>query len=168
MKKLFPLVLLPNLLNLEMISVERCDKMEEIIETRVDWVMGEESSSSCHSIEFNLPKLRHLSFILLPELKSICRENLICSSLQTIIVRDCPKLKRMPLCLPVLDNGRPSPPPSLEEIYVDPKEWWESVEWDHPNSKDVLLPFLVLGGGARLLEEEGDEEDVEDNDEKRF
>ncbi|XP_034927175.1 putative disease resistance protein At4g10780 isoform X2 [Populus alba] len=168
MKKLFPLVLLPNLLNLEMISVERCDKMEEIIETRVDWVMGEESSSSCRSIEFNLPKLRHLSFILLPELKSICRENLICSSLQTIIVRDCPKLKRMPLCLPVLDNGRPSPPPSLEEIYVDPKEWWESVEWDHPDSKDALLPFLVLGGGARLLEEEGDEEDVEDNDEKRF
>jgi len=70
----------------------------------------------------------------------------------------------MPLCLPVLDNGRPSPPPSLEEIYVDPKEWWESVEWDHPNSKDALLPFLVLGAGARLLEEEGDEEDVEDND----
>ncbi|XP_061965368.1 probable disease resistance protein At4g27220 isoform X3 [Populus nigra] len=168
MKKLFPLVLLPNLLNLEMISVERCGKMEEIIETRVDWVMGEESSSSCRSIEFSLPKLRHLSFILLPELKSICRENLICSSLQTIIVRDCPKLKRMPLCLPVLDNGRPSPPPSLEEIYVDPKEWWESVEWDHPNSKDALLPFLVLGAGARLLEEEGDEEDVEDNDEKRF
>uniref|UniRef100_A0A6N2MIU1 Disease resistance protein At4g27190-like leucine-rich repeats domain-containing protein n=1 Tax=Salix viminalis TaxID=40686 RepID=A0A6N2MIU1_SALVM len=85
MKKLFPIVLLPNLLNLEMISVERCDKMEEIIATREDSVVGEESSSSCSSIEFNLPKLRHLSFVLLPELKSICREKLICSSLQNII-----------------------------------------------------------------------------------
>uniref|UniRef100_A0A6N2MF19 NB-ARC domain-containing protein n=1 Tax=Salix viminalis TaxID=40686 RepID=A0A6N2MF19_SALVM len=166
MKKLFPIVLLPNLLNLEMISVERCDKMEEIIATREDSVVGEESSSSCSSIEFNLPKLRHLSFVLLPELKSICREKLNCSSLQNIIIRDCPKLKRMPLRLPVLDNGRPSPPPSLKEIYVDSKEWWESVEWDHPNSNDALLPFLVVGGGARLLEEERDEEDVEDNDDK--
>ncbi|KAG5255045.1 disease resistance protein [Salix suchowensis] len=168
MKKLFPFVLLPNLRNLEMISVERCDKMEEIIATREDSVVGEESSSSCSSIEFNLPKLRHMSFILLPELKSICREKLNCSSLQNIIVRDCPKLKRMPLWLPVLDNGWPSPPPSLKEIYVDSKEWWESVEWDHPNSNDALLPFLVVGGAARLLEEERDEEDVEDNDDKCF
>ena len=56
----------------------------------------------------------------------------------------------------------------LRKIQAYPKEWWESVEWDHPNSKDALLPFLVLGAGARLLEEEGDEEAVEDNDEKCF
>jgi len=49
MKKLFPLVLLPNLVNLEVIKVVRCEKMEEIIGgTRSDeeGVMGEESSSN--------------------------------------------------------------------------------------------------------------------------
>jgi disease resistance protein RPS2 len=150
MKKLFPLALLRNLANLELISVEECHKMEEIIATSVDWVVGEESSSSCSSSEFDLPNLRRLNFVYLPKLKSICSAKLICGSLQKIRVRDCPKLKRIPICLPVLDSGQPCPPPSLEEIDVDPKEWWESVEWDHPNTKDVLLPFLVLGDGSRV------------------
>jgi disease resistance protein RPS2 len=124
--------------------------MEEIIATSVDWVVGEESSSSCSSSEFDLPNLRRLNFVYLPKLKSICSAKLICGSLQKIRVRDCPKLKRIPICLPVLDSGQPCPPPSLEEIDVDPKEWWESVEWDHPNTKDVLLPFLVLSDGSRV------------------
>ncbi|KAJ6854652.1 hypothetical protein NC651_039563 [Populus alba x Populus x berolinensis] len=55
----------------------------------------------------------------------------------------CEKLKRMPIYLPLLENGQPSPPPSLKEIFVYPKKWWESVvEWEHPNAKDVLRPFV--------------------------
>jgi disease resistance protein RPS2 len=28
-------------------------------------------------------------------------------------------------------------------MYIEPKEWWESVvKWEHPNAKDVLLPFV--------------------------
>jgi len=49
----------------------------------------------------------------------------------------------MPICLPLLENGQPSPPPSLRDIYIEPEEWWESVVlWEHPNAKDVLRRFV--------------------------
>ncbi|KAJ6854662.1 hypothetical protein NC651_039573 [Populus alba x Populus x berolinensis] len=138
MKKLFPLVLLSNLVNLEMIDVSDCEKMEEII-GRTD----EESDTFNSIVELQLPKLRALRLRYLPELKSICSAKLICNSLEDITVMYCEKLKRMPICLSLLENGQPSPPPSLEEIIVCPKEWWETiVEWEHPNAKDVLRAFV--------------------------
>jgi disease resistance protein RPS2 len=140
MKKLFPLVLLPNFVNLEEIVVEDCEKMEEIIGTT-----DEESSTYNSIMELILPKLRSLRLFELPELKSICSAKLICNSLEDIDVEDCQKLKRMPICLPLLENDQPSPPPSLKEITVYPEEWWETVvEWEHPNAKDVLRPFVYF------------------------
>jgi disease resistance protein RPS2 len=141
MKKLFPLVLLPNLVNLERIEVTSCKKMEEIIGTT-----DEESSTSNSITELTLPKLRTLTLHSLPELKSICSAKLICNSLEDITVKYCEKLKRMAICLPLLENGQPSPPPSLKKIKAHPEEWWETVvEWEHPNAKDVLRPSVTKG-----------------------
>ncbi|KAG5223970.1 disease resistance protein [Salix suchowensis] len=141
MKNLFPLVLLPNLVNLEEITVADCEKMEEIIGgTRSDeeGVMDEESNT-----ELKLLNLRFVVLRGLPELKSICNAKLICDSLEVIEVIDCEKLKRMPICLSLLENGQPSLPPSLKWIAACPKEWWETVvEWEHPNAKDVLRPLV--------------------------
>jgi disease resistance protein RPS2 len=140
MKKLLPLVLLPNLKNLEHLLVEDCEKMEEIIGTTDEEIS---SSSSNPITEFILPKLRNLRLIYLPELKSICGAKVICDSLEYITVDTCEKLKRIPFCLLLLENGQPSPPPSLRRIAIYPEEWWDSVvEWQHPNAKDVLRPFV--------------------------
>jgi Leucine-rich repeat (LRR) protein len=132
------------LVNLESITVAGCEKMEEIIGgTRSDeeGVMGEESSNN--NTKFKLPKLRELKLEVVPELKRICNAKLICDSVEVIEVYDCEKLKRMPICLPLLENGQPSPPPSIRRMHIKPKEWWESVvEWEHPNAKDVLRPFV--------------------------
>jgi len=104
--------------------------------------MGEESSSSS-SIEFKLPKLIDLTLDGLPELKNICSAKLICDSLEVIKVKNCEKLRRIGICLPLLENCQPSRPLSLTRIHARPKEWWESVvEWEHPNAKDVLRPIV--------------------------
>ncbi|GKV15090.1 hypothetical protein SLEP1_g25890 [Rubroshorea leprosula] len=137
MRKLLPLELQQALQNLEKIFVHGCDQMEEIIAS---------SDSDASSDKFIFPKLRILKLIRLPQLKSICSAKgvMVCDSIEEIGIRRCRELKRIPVQLPLLDNGQASPPPRLREIRIDEesKEWWESVEWDHPNAKNLLKPFL--------------------------
>ncbi|GKV50961.1 hypothetical protein SLEP1_g57638 [Rubroshorea leprosula] len=134
MRKLLPLELLQTFQNLEKICVRHCWDMEEIIAS---------SDSDASSDKFTFPKLRILWLDDLPQLKSICSAKgvMVCDSIEQIGILKCRELKRIPVQLPLLDNGQPSPPPCLREIYVDrdAKEWWESVEWDH---KNLLQPFL--------------------------
>ncbi|KAE8725275.1 hypothetical protein F3Y22_tig00009009pilonHSYRG00405 [Hibiscus syriacus] len=109
--------------------------MEEIIASE-----PESEGGGLVSLEHRLPQLTQC-LMDLPELKSICSVNevMICDSLEKIWVLNCPKLKRMPLNPPELDNVRSSAAPALR-IYIKPKEWWESVEWHHPDSKSLWSP----------------------------
>ncbi|GLU05990.1 hypothetical protein SLE2022_230600 [Rubroshorea leprosula] len=139
-RKLLPLELLQTLQNLEAITVVYCHQMQEIIASL------DSDASSSDKFTFTFPKLRELCLFYLPQLKSICSAKgvMVCNSIETIEMGGCPKLKRIPVQLPQLDNGQPSPPLHLKEIEIweDSKEWWESVEWDHPNAKNLLQPFL--------------------------
>ncbi|GLT25283.1 hypothetical protein SLA2020_004210 [Shorea laevis] len=139
MRKLFPLELRHAFQNLEKIDVDDCKQMEEII--------ASSDSDASSSDKFTFPKLRELKLSSLDQLKSICNAKgvMVCDSIEVIQIIDCPKLKRIPLQLLLLENGQPSPPPCLRRIKIDDesKEWWESlVELDHPNAKNILQPFL--------------------------
>ncbi|GLT60284.1 hypothetical protein SLA2020_330560 [Shorea laevis] len=139
MKRLFPIELLQSLRNLENITVRNCQQMEEII----GWEGEEENhtaDATTTTTTFTLPKLRWLNLRNLPELKRICptRGVMVCDSLQELQIEECPKLRRIPL----VGNVRPSPPAALKEIYIKPKELWESLEWEDPNAKNVLQPFV--------------------------
>ncbi|GLU15346.1 hypothetical protein SLE2022_318440 [Rubroshorea leprosula] len=136
-RKLFPLDLLQALQNLEEIDVWNCSQMEQIIAS---------SDSDASSDKFLFPKLRKLTLGLLLQLRSICSAKgvMVCDSIEEITIWNCPKLKRIPLQLPQLDNGHSSPLPRLKKIKIgeNSEAWWESVEWDHPNAKNLLQPFL--------------------------
>ncbi|GAY69147.1 hypothetical protein CUMW_269800 [Citrus unshiu] len=138
LKNLFSLRLLPAVQNLEVLKVEECDSIEEIVAVEDEETEKELATNTI----ITLPRLKKLHFFNLPEFKSFCSNNgvLVCNSLQEIKVYGCPKLKRLSLSLPLLDNGQPSPPPALKVIEIK-KELWESLEWDQPNAKDVLNPF---------------------------
>ena len=102
-------------------------------------VMGEERSTNTG---FNLSKLRHLELSALPELRSICCEKMNCNSLELIWIVKCEKLKRIPFCLPLLENGQPSPPPSLKYIMLYSEEWWESVEIGRASCRERVSPYV--------------------------
>ncbi|GLT30793.1 hypothetical protein SLA2020_055810 [Shorea laevis] len=141
LKKLFPCELLQGqgLQNLELIEVINCPRMEEII----GWEEEEEGNQTTTPILITLPKLRILELNFLSELKRICpkRGVMVCESLNSIKISTCVKVKRIPLCLG-RENARPSLP-AVKSIYIfNPKKWWESLEWENPDDKIVLLPFL--------------------------
>jgi disease resistance protein RPS2 len=142
-KKLFTPGLLLNLGNLEKIDVSGCEQLEEIIGGASDEV---EEEAEEEIVEAGMgttifPKLRLLLLRSLPKLKTICSSSnvIVCDTLQEILIRDCPKLKRLPLSL-CLTNGKLSSPPSSLKIQTD-KEWWELLEWDHPDMKNALEPL---------------------------
>ncbi|GLT27946.1 hypothetical protein SLA2020_029090 [Shorea laevis] len=145
LKKLFPCELLQGqgLQNLELIEVNGCDEMEEII----GWEEEEEGNQTTTPILITLPKLRRLDLNYLPKLKRICPERgvMVCESLNSIKINVCVKVKRIPFCL-----GRKNTQPSLPAVecisILNPKKWWESLEWENPDDKIVLLPFLKYNG----------------------
>ncbi|XVF78199.1 hypothetical protein PTKIN_Ptkin14bG0111000 [Pterospermum kingtungense] len=146
-KKLFSSIwVLHNLQNLEYLSVRHCDEMEEIIASESEITSTTTASSKFTTI---LPKLISFEVRDLPELKSICGANgaMVCDSIQEIEIKNCPKLKRIPMNLPLQDGGQPSPPPSLRIISVSSEEWWELVEWDHPIAKSLLQPYVSYNPG---------------------
>ena len=143
-KKLLPPLL--HLRNLEEISVQRCNQLEEIKGEASDEFEEEEiEEEGMNTTKITLPKLRVLELWDLPELKTICSSNkvIVCDSLERIVLLlNCPKLKGLPLFLPLLSNGQLSLPPSLQKISGFNKGWWESLEWDFPDTKKVLQPFV--------------------------
>ena len=126
--------LLPHLQNLELLSVCDCAQMEEIIGEASN--EDEDQEATRIIVLNNLPNLKHLTLDQLPELKNFCSTSIVRSnSLEEIHVWNCPKLRRMPLLC-----EEPNPLPSLQKIEVE-EEWWESLQWDPPQTKDLYHPL---------------------------
>ncbi|XP_030968522.1 probable disease resistance protein At4g27220 [Quercus lobata] len=137
-RQLFALGVLLNLANLEQIAVFRCLQLEEIIaRPEASDEVDEEEAKEIVEI---FPRLRRLTLVISPELNTICSSSnvILCDSLDSIEIEECPKLKRLPLSLRRI-NGQLSSPPSSLQIKIE-KERWELLEWDNHDMKMVLEP----------------------------
>ncbi|RWR90778.1 putative disease resistance protein isoform X1 [Cinnamomum micranthum f. kanehirae] len=115
--------------NLEEIIVADCRAMDEMVVDMGD--MGEANNK----IPITLPRLKRITLSHLPNLKSICKRTLICSSLEQIVVLYCPMLKMLPFSINSLLS-------SLKQIEGS-RRWWDSLEWDSANTKMYLQPFFL-------------------------
>ncbi|KAH7835905.1 hypothetical protein Vadar_031025 [Vaccinium darrowii] len=138
-KNIFPAQLLQNFPNLEELTVERCENVEDII-------VGEEEMSGSNTI--TLPRLRELHLFLLPRLKSIYTGIMACKSMELIRVWNCPILRRLPFCLHT-KNEQATVLPALTYILGE-EEWWESLGWDDPLTKTILEPVFRRNDVLRI------------------
>ncbi|KAM0064253.1 putative leucine-rich repeat domain superfamily [Helianthus debilis subsp. tardiflorus] len=126
MKYLFSSGMLEDFQNLEEIEVWNSSLIQEMVE----------DNTGLFSTVL-LPKLRRLSLSSLPEMKCITKGVLICDSLETIEIWDCEKLRALPFSVSHL-------PSTLQRIKGN-RSWWDGLEWDETNCKNLLQPFFDQG-----------------------
>uniref|UniRef100_A0A803MK58 Disease resistance protein At4g27190-like leucine-rich repeats domain-containing protein n=1 Tax=Chenopodium quinoa TaxID=63459 RepID=A0A803MK58_CHEQI len=146
---LFTPSILNQLRNLEVLEVQVCEALKEIVSLSNSLEdagnVGNQNDTSTSMIY--LPKLRILQLIYLPNLVTICLKRLLgYDHIEDITIIQCPLLEKLPLSLPLLDDGQPYDAPlSLRKIVVE-KEWWEILEWDNPDSAYLLRPLIEFTG----------------------
>lgn len=130
--KLFTAGWMQNLQSLELLEIEDCVQLKELIEHQD----GEDN----HAV-ISLPQLKQLVLTLLPQLNSIHEGQLVCASIRSLTFMDCPKLHRLPFAFTIDDQHELILPTTLEWIEGQEK-WWELLEWDQPMSKALLEPLF--------------------------
>ncbi|KAL5699688.1 hypothetical protein ACHQM5_030557 [Ranunculus cassubicifolius] len=115
LKTLFSKRMLHYFQNLEEVKLADSPRTEEFI--------VEDVTSNSKTII--LPMLKTLELVKLRRLKSIWKGELVCDSLQSVIILSCDELKT----LPQFRGHNQIPPKSLKEIKGS-IQWWESVQCD--------------------------------------
>ncbi|MQM18770.1 hypothetical protein Taro_051765 [Colocasia esculenta] len=105
--------------------------VEELILTDVGGRTGSEAAGNGGCDITPLRKLKFMSLIGLPALRSISRELLLFPSLEQLHVCQCPRLTRLAM--------GPCSVKEMKEI-VGESEWWSGLEWDDSSMNDTLLP----------------------------
>ena len=127
LKDLTWLVFVPNL---KVLTIIDCDQMQEVIGTGK---CGESAENGENLSPF--VKLQVLELDDLPQLKSIFWKALPFIYLNTIHVRNCPLLKKLPLSANSAKGNR--------IVIAGHNKWWNEVEWEDEATQNVFLPCFV-------------------------
>ncbi|XP_022734638.1 probable disease resistance protein At5g63020 [Durio zibethinus] len=121
------LILAPNL---RAVDVVDCNEMEEII-SEVKLSQVEELVGTLTPFV----SLEYLTLDYLPELKGIYRNALPFPCMKKINVRNCPKLRRLPL------NSNSA---RANKVSIEGKEkWWKELQWEDESTRNAFLPCLI-------------------------
>lgn len=110
---------------LEVIDLFDCRELEELISE------GENPPVEDPAL---FPGLKTLTIRDLPELSSILPSRFSFQKLETLVITDCPKVKKLPFQERVQTK--------LPAVYCDEK-WWDALENDQPNKELCCLPHFV-------------------------
>ncbi|CAN8325970.1 unnamed protein product [Cochlearia groenlandica] len=110
---------------LEAIDLFDCRELEEVIS---------EHESPYVADPTLFTSLKTLSLRDLPELSNIFEPRFSFNKLETLVIRDCPKVKKLPFQGSVQRN--------LPTVYCDEK-WWDALENDQPNKELFCLPRFL-------------------------
>ncbi|KAK4781212.1 hypothetical protein SAY87_017318 [Trapa incisa] len=113
--------------NLMHLYIHHCSSMQEL-------VIDDNGEGSENNSNRTFSQLTTLYLIQLDKLESISRRELSFSSLKSILVYDCPGLKKLPFNR---DSAK-----SLKEIRGK-KEWWDGLHWDDPATGGVFSQKFV-------------------------
>jgi disease resistance protein RPS2 len=112
---------IPELPNLEVIEVWYCGRLGELFNYR-------------HSTQYiNVPRLRILKLVNLPQLKTLCRDNETCPLLEQVLVSRCNLVKKLPLTDQNADK--------IKEIKGE-SQWWNTLKWHTDTTKSSLGPYF--------------------------
>uniref|UniRef100_A0A803M9Q7 NB-ARC domain-containing protein n=2 Tax=Chenopodium quinoa TaxID=63459 RepID=A0A803M9Q7_CHEQI len=151
-EKLFTPTQIMGLESLEILEIRDCSELKELISDK-DCNSLNRTPSECSPHTFKLPNLRRLELTKLPMLSSIYRGLLLCTSLQSILVDDCPKLTRLPFSF-FLDDQHKVLLPMLQQI-EGPDEWWDSLQLNQSDTKLSLQTLFRSKNSTRGSSESG-------------
>ncbi|KAL6334008.1 hypothetical protein AAG906_000059 [Vitis piasezkii] len=116
--------------NLKVLTIIDCDQMQEVIGT------GKCGESAENGENLNpFVRLQILELDDLPQLKSIFWKALPFIYLNTIHVRNCPLLKKLPLSANSAKGNR--------TVIAGHNKWWNEVEWEDEATQNVFLPCFI-------------------------
>ncbi|KAG0523287.1 hypothetical protein BDA96_07G110500, partial [Sorghum bicolor] len=114
-----PLSWSQTLSSLETLRIIYCGDLNQVFPVEAEFL--KESSTGHPRHELELPNLKHIHLHELPKLHQICEVKMFTPKLQTIWVRGCWSLKRIPAT-----TDRPDSRPVVD----CEKDWWNKLEWD--------------------------------------
>lgn len=105
--------------SLETLRIFHCGGLYQVFPVEVELLNKLSSGHPRGELEF--PKLKHIYLHELPKLQQICQIKMFAPKLETIWVRGCWSLKRLPAT-----SDRPDSRP----VVNCEKDWWKKLEWD--------------------------------------
>ncbi|KAG2558416.1 uncharacterized protein LOC120685790 [Panicum virgatum] len=114
-----PLSWSQTLSSLETLRIIYCGDLTQVFPVEAEFL--KESSTGHPRGELELPNLRHLHLHELPKIRQICEVKMFAPKLETVWVRGCWSLKRIPAT-----TDRPESRPIVD----CEKDWWNKLEWD--------------------------------------